>query len=265
VVRLLNATAMLADADLLTGDDLAFEEFANALARELDQRPPDPEVGWNSVEGTADVTRGLVALIDHLHNADTQERLAAHIAGAATVLRRAMRRFDKRATSTAWLAQLARLVQALILVDERFPVGLQRLASLEWPAEGPVSAVTSIAEDSLMGDLAVQVKELRVKERTLQEQRLAAAIGRTVATLGGTLILAALFALLLWANTPNLTWWGWIGNVGVALSLLVIALGLYFTLLKRWYLLTAWGDRVRDLLTQVSDILGKVAKIKRTD
>ena len=274
VARLLGTTAMLNDAGLLIGNADAFKHFAQALVRELDQRPLDPEVGWNSLEATADVTRGLVAVIDHLQDSDTQEKLALapHVAGAATVLRRAMRRFDSRTTSAAWLAQLARLVQALILVDERFPVGLRRLASLEWPAEGPASAVTSIAEDSLMGDLAVQVKELRENERELQEelrnkddklqeQRLAARVGRTFATLGGTLVLAGLFALLLLAFPPKLEW-DWIKNVGIGVSILVIVLGLYFTLLKRWNLLTQWGDRIRDMLTQISDILRKVADIK---
>ena len=262
VVRLLEATAMLDDARLLAGHQDAFERFANALACELDKRPPDPEVGWNSIEATAGVTRGLVALIDHLQDAEKQERLAAHVAGASTVLRQAMRRFDKHDASNAWLAQLARLVEALSLVDERFPVGLQRLASLKWPAEGSVNAVTSMAEDSLMAALAGQIKVLRVKERELQQQRLAAVVGRTVATLGGTLVVAVVFGLLLWAYTPTLTW-DWIRNVGIALSLLVIALGLYFRLLKHWNLLTDWGDRIRDLLTQFSDVLGKVAQIKR--
>ena len=262
VARLLDATAVLGHAGLLTADDASFEELADVLARELDHQMSKPDVGWSSVEATADITRGLVTLIQHVHAAEPQERLAAHVAEAATVLRRTLRRFDDRAATTAWLAQLARLVHALTLVDEQFPIGLQRLASVEWPAEGPASVVTSVAEDSLMVALAGQVKELRVKERELQEQRVAAAIGRTVATLGGTIVMAVLFTLLLWTHSPRLTW-AWIGNVGVAFSVLTVSAGVYFTFLMRFHLLTAWGDRIRDLLTQLSDVLGKLAKIDR--
>ena len=93
---------------------------------------------------------------------------------------------------------------------------------------------------------------------------MAAAIGRSVATIGGSLLLAVVFGLLLWAYSPKPTL-AWIGNIGVALSLLAVAVGFYFTYLKRLHLLTSWGDRIRDVLTQLSDVLGKLAKIKRTE
>jgi hypothetical protein len=273
VVRLMDAFTMLDDAGLLVADEASIEAFAEALNAELRQRQLEPDVGWISVEATADITRGLVALIGRLPRSDAQNALAAHLAAGATVLRRAMPRYDDREPSRAWLAQLARLIHALVVVDERFPIGLQRLASLEWPDDGPARDLGSGAEDSLMVDLAVQVKDLRateqdlreqlrVKEQDVREQRWAAATGRAFATVLGTALVAVPFAVFLWLFTPDSAW-DWIANVGILLPVFAVALGLMFVLLKRGRLLTALADRSLELLGELSGVLAKIGSIKR--
>jgi hypothetical protein len=262
VVRVMDALTMLDDAGLLRADHASIEAFAESLDAELRQRPPEPDVGWISVEATADITRGLVALIGRLRRPDAQNALARHLATGATVLRRAMPRYDDREPSRAWLAQLARLTHALVVVDEQFPIGLQRLASLEWPDQGPSRDLGSGSEDSLMVDLAVQVKDLRVKELALEEQRWAAATGRAFATVLGSALVAVPFAVFLWLFTPDSAW-DWIANVGILLPVFAVALGLMFVLLKRGRLLTALADRSLELLGELSGVLAKIGSIKR--
>jgi hypothetical protein len=262
VVRLMDAFTMLNDAGLISADEASLEKFAKALDSELRLRRPEPDIGWISVEATADVTRGLVSLIGRLRRAETQNVLAGHLAAGAAVLRRTIRRYDDRQPSVAWVAQLARLIHALVVLDERFPIGLQRLASLEWPDEGPGEDLPSRREDSLMVDLAVQVKDLRIKQRELEDQRWAATTGRAFATALGSAMVVFPFALLLWLFTPDSAW-DWIANVGIILPALAVALGLVFGWLKGRHLLTEWADRILTLLGQLSDFVSKIGSIRR--
>jgi hypothetical protein len=264
VVRMVDTLTILDDAGLLNGDVRSFALLAEALDAQIREHPPEPGVGWLSVEATADVTRGLVGLIRQLSEEDQKHRLAlaGHVAEGGTILRQAVTRYNEREPSVAWLARLARLIHALVVVDKRFPIGLQRLASLEWPDEGPAKDFAPGPSESLMSDLAVQIKTLRVEEQKLHDQRWAAATGRVSATVlsGSALVLP--FALFVWVFSPDSAW-DWIANIAVLLPVFIIALGLTFAWLQKRNLLTGWGEALLAVLTKMRPILDAISSVKR--
>jgi hypothetical protein len=244
VARMLDAVALLAQAKLLLGDEQVATEVASIACDALDQFPALPERGWMSAETTADIVRGLIALHAALPSAavSVRTRLAVHVASGAAALRRARARYERDANGVAWLA---RITHTLILAEREFPIGLQRLASMEWPDVEVVSATK--ADRSLLEHLAVENERLRVRVASLDEileqssqqlenERLAVSVGRVVATLVPTIILAGASWLLIrqigWSSVPAL-----LANVAVLLSISLTLLGGVFAALNRLHLL----------------------------
>jgi hypothetical protein len=205
-----------------------------------------------SVEATGHVTRGLVALHARLpeRSPELAARVAGHVASGAAALRSARHRYERNAKGAAWLACV---VHSIVAADRVFPIGLQRLASLEWPDS---AAAGSPVERALLQQLAIANEELRIAERDLRErldeqlqQRLAASIGRGTATLVPAGLLIAAGAVVI-----SQVGWNSLGGLILtiaALSTLVLtALGLVFGALGRWHLLAGPAPRIRRWLEE---------------
>jgi hypothetical protein len=93
VVRVLDSIAILDQAGLLVGDAEDATRVAELACDFLDGSPVLPDRGWLSVEGTGQLTRGLVALHTRLASdrPDIAARVVGHVATGATALRRALR------------------------------------------------------------------------------------------------------------------------------------------------------------------------------
>jgi len=252
VARILDAVALLAQTRLAMGEEEDVAEVAGIVCDAIDQFDPVPQRGWMSAEVTADILRGLIALHVRLTPGTTvRSRVATHVATGAAALRRARLRYDTGTNGVAWLA---RVTHALILAEREFPIGLQRLASVEWPEVETVS--TSKADRSLLEQLAMENERLRVdgeklsdqlrhSETRLEEEKIAAKIGRATATLTPTLILVTCSALLIrqigWSSVPAL-----LANITVLLSVSLTLLGWMFSFLNRRYLLASPARRIRE-------------------
>lgn len=246
VVRIMDAVAMLDQDGLLVADPPAAEALGDTVCDILEQLQGDSRFGWMSVEATADITRGMVTLLGRVAAPDspTAHRLAVHLGAGVTTLRRAVSHYERDASGVAWLARVA---HAIILADARFPIGLQRLASLDWPDHDAVSDIATAWEESLVADLAVQNKELRgrnqqveetirSREQELEELQLPARVGRAAATTATLAVLTAGVVLFLLEFSPR-SLWQVLTNVGWLLPGLLALLTGAFHLLARWNLL----------------------------
>jgi len=131
VVRILDSVALLAQLRLLGPDTTTGAvELGEVVADLLTRFRADPEAGWLSAEATADIVRGLVVVLDRLppERADVAARLSRRVATGADVLRRTLQRYERNPRGVAWRA---RLTHALVETDRRFPIGLQRLATMQ--------------------------------------------------------------------------------------------------------------------------------------
>jgi hypothetical protein len=249
VVRVLDAVSVLDGAGLLPEDTEHATRLGAVACRCLGGSRATPERGWASVEATAHVTRGLVALHARIapDRPDVAADLIGHVATGATALRRALRRYERNVKGVAWLASI---VHALIVADRAFPIGLQRLASLEWPDRQSGDAASERVERSLLQQLALENEKLRLGGRDLQRrldeqltQRLAAAIGRATATLVPTIVLAVAAVVVLrqvgWDSFGGL-----VANLVVLVGLVLTALTGLFALLARWNLLAGPAPRI---------------------
>jgi hypothetical protein len=256
LVRVLEAVAQLDQQDLLGGEPEEATRLAELACEELDASPWTPDRGWLSVEATAHVTRGLVALHTRVPKSrpDLAARLADHIASGATTLRNARFRYEPNAKGVAWLAGV---VHSIIAADRVFPIGLQRLASLEWPDRAGATASTAI-EHAVLQRLAVRNEELRRSERELSErleeqlrQRLAASIGRGTATLvpSALLVAGAVWVLFRvgWSSVGAL-----LLSIAALSTIVLTVLGVIFVALDRWQLLAAPAPRIRNWLETVA-------------
>ena len=283
VVRILDAVALLHQADLLGADPGSATRLGELACQVLHTFPAHPERGWISVEATADIVRGLIAIDAHRppEHIELAARLAAHVASGATALRRARPRYERNAKGVAWLA---RLTHALVVADHRFPLGLQRMASLDWPdVPGASSMVRS--NRALLESMSVENERLRRSEHDLAEtlratgeeaaaasaasalqlaqQRRAGQLGRATATLLPTIVLLVA------------SWWvakeigfkttsGLLANITVLMSIVLALLGGAFGLLERWHLLASPAARFRKWLEKsASPVVASVAKLKR--
>ncbi|HEX6702425.1 MAG TPA: hypothetical protein VF101_16980 [Gaiellaceae bacterium] len=274
LVRVLDAVASLDEAELLEDDPAAAVALAEVACRLLARFPARAERGWMSVEATAELTRGLVILYRRLDpkRTDLTAPIVAHIATGATALRRARRRYTRGVKGVAWLA---RLTHALIVADRQFPIGLQRLASIEWPDGGaaPDARPSERGERTLLQDLAVTNESLRdelaqthaslrAEQDRLAEARAASAIGRFVAT-------AVPIAALAAATIAILTVIGWTTTQGVLANLAILLaavsglLAWVFGWLKRWHLLAGWADSIRGLAEKGTSAVSSASKLKR--
>lgn len=261
VIRVLDAVAVLDQAGLLAVDPAQAAELADLSCAILERHPPDPDAGWLSVEGTADATRGLVALLDRLPADDWARisRVADRIGLATGLLQQALRRYHRNRKGVAWLA---RVVHAVVAVDRCFPIGLQRLAEIDWPGRSGEPPSTAGTEHTLTEYLALENKALRDREREFADARLAARLGRAVATIGGATVVAVPFGyLLVWLGIESV--WSLLGNIAIlATSLLAIVAGV-FSVLARWRLLAAPAGRVLEWIGATVPVLTALSGLRR--
>jgi hypothetical protein len=255
LVRVLESVGRLAQHGLLAEDRDSTTRVAETACGLLESAPYTTHRGWLSVEGTAHLTRGLVALYSRLpeQSGALGARVADQIARGANALRLARRHYEQNAKGVAWLACI---VHAVVVAEQLFPIGLQRLASLEWPERLEIS---SPVERQLLQRLANENEKLRREERKLRDevqaqlaQRLAASLGRGVATLAPTalLVAAAVFVVLRvgWSSAGAL-----LVAIATAGTLVIAALGVVFVGLERWHLLAAPAPRLLQLAKGVPD------------
>jgi hypothetical protein len=260
VARVLDAIGILSEAGHLDLEAEITRELTLLICEQLEQNACTPRIGWLSVEATADVVRGLVPLLQRLPRTDATltSRAVAILADAVVVLRQAIPHEcgDRKA-----VAHLARVTHAVVLADRHFPIGLQRLASIEWPESALSPAATAAGESSLLDSLTVENKVLRAEALELRAGRLAARVGRVTATLGVTAVIAVPFAYLL-AVVGFQTVWALIGNIAIILGLLLGITGGAFTLLDRNHLLAGPAKRVRDWIAQLVPALANLSQLK---
>jgi hypothetical protein len=271
VVRVLDAIAKLDQAALLPGDPENACKVAEQICDALDRFQPLPDRGWLSLEATADITRGLIALYRHVppDEASVIERILAHVATGANALRPAC---DREIRGPKAVARLARLVHAVIAAERHFPIGLQRLATLEWPHKPPQGGGET-AQRSRLEQLAIRNDELQdsahtltarleAQQQQLAEQRVPVRVGRGLATLLPALGLLAVCTWVVIA-VGSVSWQGVLLNVGVIFGALAVIAGGLFSLLKRANLLAAPAEHVLNWLSPVSSFVSSVGKLKR--
>jgi hypothetical protein len=277
VVRILDALAVLDQAGLLVAEPGTVADLTAQLCGLLEDEPAEPGVGWLSVEATADICRGMVAVLSRLPEdaTDLASRAADQVGTASSILRQALRRYERNRKAVAWRA---RVTHAIVLIDRHFPIGLQRLASLDWPEPpdsdsseaptgtlpaGDAAAVAATAGDrSLVEQLAVENKVLRDLERQCRDARLAAQLGRATATLGTTVLIGAPFVYLLlrigFASPAAL-----IGNITVVTTMLLGIVAGVFALLRRWYLLAGPAMRIHDWIGRTVPMFSGLSQLRR--
>jgi hypothetical protein len=222
----------------------------------LDEHPPDLRAGWLSVEATADIVRGLLALLSRLpdHETDLIAQVADHVGTGVTCLRRAFRRFERNPKGIAWFA---RLVHAIVLAEQRFPLGLQRLAMLEWPETSDGDASSRMIPASLLEHLSRENRDLRQQRQDAQRQQLAASIGRGMVTM---LLTAAVAVPFVWIvlSVGFTSIWTLISNLVIIVTLPLIAITGIYALLARWSLLARPMVIARHWLVEVVPLLGRL-------
>lgn len=255
VVRLLDSVAMLDQVGLLDPHAPGAAELAELVCSLLEEYPPNPRAGWMSVEATAELVRGLVVLYERIDSDDElSARVAEHIGTGVAVLRQAFRRYERNRKGVAWLA---RLIHAIVLAERRFPLGLQRFATLEWPEAADEDAPARTVPQSLLEHLASENGELRLRQEEFAHQRLAAKLGRGTATTLATVAAAAPFAWLI-TVVGFTSVWTLIGNLAIiALLPLAVLTGLY-TLLAREHLLARPADAARRWLGAAVPLLARI-------
>jgi hypothetical protein len=261
VIRVLDAVATLDQAELFASPAAATCELTARFCDVLERARPEPGVGWLSVEATADATRGLVAILRHLppDEVDLAARAADRVGAAVGVLRPASRHYERSRKGVAWLA---RVTHAVILADRYFPIGLERLASLDWPDQSPGEPSTGDHDGSLLERLASENKVLRERQRELEQDQLAARVGRSVATAGGAVLVAVPFSYVL-IRVGFESIWALLGNVTVLLTMLLGIVAGVFTLLTRYRLLARPAMRLHQWIGETVPVLSALSKLRR--
>jgi hypothetical protein len=273
VVRVLDAIALLHELGLLAGDPACILELGEQIADQLERFPPQPGVGWTSSEATADVVRGVLSILDLLGpgGGTVARRLAEHaVAGADIMVQGLARGGRSNMRGVAWRA---RLTHALVMADDYFPLGLQRLTTLRWPDFAADSAVVSPMQRSLIERLASENNRVRnlykqavaaseAKDAQLANERIAAKLGRAAATWLPTLALIA-GGIGIGVGVGSNSFWGLVANIGVLVSALVTLLTILFAGLDRVHLLAGSAQVMRDSLKTVAEpVLGSLGKLK---
>jgi hypothetical protein len=278
VVRILDSVALLGQLGLLEAKPAEIAAIGELVADLLDAFPAQPEMGWVSVEASADVVRGLIALLDVLpaeHDV-LAARLADHAVTGADVLQRALRRYERNVRGVAWRA---RLTHGLVLAARYFPIGLQRLSTLQWPdsgfgpSAGTPGTGSPVTERSLVEHLGAENKRLqarqeesaatiRDKDVLLTEQQLATRVGRVVATwLPIVLLVVGAVSVAVAVGVQSV--WSLIANIGVLLAALVTLLALLFAGLARVHLLSPSGRTVQIALEKAAvPLLTSLGKVR---
>lgn len=270
VVRVLEAVALLDQAGLLRATEAEAATLGSLVCDVLD-RFEVPERAWISVEATAHATLGLVALYRAVAStSEARTRLAARVSTGAAALDRARASYKRNPKGVAWLARLA---HAKIVVDQSFPLGLQRFASLPWPDQ-PGTAAASRMQRELTQHLALTNEQLRDEKRSLEnkldgteralaEQRVAGGIGRATMTLLPT----AALAITAWVVTDLIGWdsaQALVANLTLLLSVFASIMAGVFSVLARHHLLASPADRIRDWVVKTGlPVVTSLGKLKR--
>jgi len=251
LIRVLDTLAVLDQAGLLADEPEATGELAGLVCDAM------PSAGgssgqlneWLSVEATADVARGLLVLLSRLpaDKAALVDRIGEVLSVAVSVLRQALPQYERNRKGVAWLA---RIIHTLVEADRQFPMRLRRLADLDWPAERGQDAGQSTADLPLLEYLATQNKTLRDHGLALEQDQLAARIGRAAATIGVTSVVCALFGYLLFligfSSIATV-----LGNIAILVTMLLGLITVVFDLLDRWRLLAGPARRIRAVVANV--------------
>lgn len=261
LVRVLDTLAVLDQAGLLADEEEATGELAGLVCDVLPQ--PGDASGlaseWLSVEATADVARGLMVLLRRLPAAEAAlgDRVGENLSVAVSVLGQAMRRYERNRKGVAWLA---RIIHTLVEVDRRFPVRLRRLADLDWPGQDRPGEFRRGTELPLLDYLATANKGLRDRVLALEQERLAARVGRAAATLGVTSVVGALYGYLLFLI--GFTSVGAVlGSIAILVTMLLGLIAVVFDLLDRWRLLASPAQRIRAALANVP-VVSALSRLK---
>jgi len=259
-VRIFDAIGILDQAGVLDAKPQVLSELGDRLCAQLEKHPPVPGVGWLSVEATADVTRALVALLSRLpaKEEDLRARLLDRLGAAVVVLRHALQDYEENRKS---VARLARLTHAVVMVERQYPLGLQRLASLDWP-DSSIDAVAAGGERSLLDRLAAENRALRARDQEFRDATLAVKVGRGAATLGVTALVMAPFSYAL-AVIGFDTIWTLLANITVILTITLGIIAGAFTWLSRVHLLAAPAVRIREWIVRVVPVLKGLSELKR--
>jgi hypothetical protein len=248
VIRILDTVAVLDQAGLLPGEAGAADVagLARLACERLDRQAGQAADGWLSTEATADAARGMVVLLDRLDGgqAELAGRVAGVLGAATSVLRQSFGQYQPNRKGVAWLAGLT---HAVVAAERRFPIGLQRLSTVDWPERSDDDQVAIGTGLPLLEHLAVENKGLRDREREFNSERLAASLGRATATLGVIAVIAGplayAFVLVGTASAGQL-----VGNTVLLTGLVgIVAVGL--ALLRRVSLLARPTARVLDWIT----------------
>lgn len=258
IVRVLDTVAVLAQGALLSNDSESAARIAATVCEVLETHPAEPRVGWISVEATADIVRGLLALLDVVPaGGPGQAALSTHVATGTDVLRRSLANYRRNPDG---VARLARVVHALVVVERRFPIGLQRLATLRWPEQMGPAAATALLP--LIDHLGITNTELREENRRLRQQVTAAALGRGTATVAVTaLLLAATVAVILIVADVS-SFWGIAGGLAASATALLTLLAGTFSLLERWQLLARPAKRALAAAEKVAPVAQVLTKMR---
>ncbi|HEX2382706.1 MAG TPA: hypothetical protein VHI95_08730 [Acidimicrobiales bacterium] len=260
VVRLLDALAIADQGGVLKAPGDVISRLTASICTRLERDEPDEEIGWLSVEGTSDVTLGLVALLSSLGPGDQElERRVTQLLGSAfIVLRRAVPRYERDRWGVAWLA---RVTHAIVAIDRCFPMGLQRLASIDWPEQGADDTTTK-GGGALLDHLTNGIKQLRDREQEFDDARLAAKVGRGAATIGAVAVIAlplVWFVVVVGFDSVR----GLLANISVVLAFLFAVVGGAFSLLERRHLLAGPAVRIKGWVQRGLEPLTGLLKIDR--
>jgi hypothetical protein len=248
VIRLLDTVAVLDQAGLLDCQPGTVRDLAELACGHLEALADQAADGWLSVEATANAARGLVVLLERL-GADypvTAVRVADNLGKAMSVLSGSFGQYQRNRKGVAWLAGLT---LAAVRVQRQFPIGLQRLASLDWPEELDDSREVIGTGLPLLRHLAAENKALRDRERQFDAERTAARFGRAAATLG-TLAGVGCGVGYAVARLGFASVWGLTGNT-ILLTALVGVVALWLSWLRRLSLLAGPAVHVLEWITPV--------------
>jgi hypothetical protein len=260
LVRALEALSLLDQAGHLTGDPDVFLDVTEKVCSHLERHTIQSGLGWLSVEATADIAQGLIALLRHLspEEREVTRRAMKLLGDSVVVLKQA---FPREVKDRNGVAHLARLIHTIVLVDRHYPIGVQRLASIPWPDTTIDSSVVRSGEESLLNRMTIENKRLREREIELTDSQRAAQVGRGFVTVAGTALVVAPLVYLLYLigfASP----WTLVGNIAILLSVVLAIFAGLFSLLDRWHLLANPAVRVRNWLSRIAPLLTDLSKMR---
>jgi hypothetical protein len=239
-VRVLDALAFLAALCERAPSQEHVRSLAIRVDRILSGYPPRRSVGWLSYEATADIARGLAVMLRILGPESRDDplygTLTRHLAASANILVEGLDRYQRNRKGVAWLA---RLTEAMAVIERQTPVAFEHLADLISPAS--LDKRVARADQSVAEDLARANVRLRAESQVLRREQAPAALGRLTAnvTASGLFVAALIIAIQLLRNDTPGTAIAALGVVTIGLAGLVVLLS---GLLARFNLLYSWAE-----------------------